>query len=99
MRCRDAKLCSSGGVRVVLTDFHRSNRTDFLLAGPAFAALAKPGMAQELNRLDALSVEYKRSICCFSLLSLINLKTFFFHQKSEKKRFFVLVVGQFLGNK
>jgi len=60
MRCRDAKLCSAGGVRVVLTDFHRSNRTDFLLAGPAFAALAKPGMAQQLNRLDALSVEYKR---------------------------------------
>lgn len=63
MRCRDAKLCSAGGVRVVLTDFHRSNRTDFLLAGPAFAALAKPGMAQHLNRLDALPVEYKRIPC------------------------------------
>jgi hypothetical protein len=60
MRCRDARLCSSGGVRVVLTDFHRSNRTDFLLGGPAFAALAKPGMAHELKRLDALSVDYKR---------------------------------------
>lgn len=48
---------------MVLTDFHRSNRTDFLLAGPAFAGLAKPGMAQELNRRDALSVEYKRIPC------------------------------------
>lgn len=63
MRCRDARLCSAGGVRVVLTDFHRSNRTDFLLAGPAFAGLAKPGMAQQLNRRDALSVEYKRIPC------------------------------------
>uniref|UniRef100_A0A0A9AW43 Expansin-like EG45 domain-containing protein n=1 Tax=Arundo donax TaxID=35708 RepID=A0A0A9AW43_ARUDO len=63
VRCRDAKLCSSGGVRVVLTDFHRSNRTDFLLAGPAFAGLSKPGMAHELKRLDALSVDYKRIPC------------------------------------
>uniref|UniRef100_A0A0A9GFZ1 Expansin-like EG45 domain-containing protein n=1 Tax=Arundo donax TaxID=35708 RepID=A0A0A9GFZ1_ARUDO len=63
MRCRDAKLCSSGGVRVVLTDFHRSNRTDFLLAGPAFAGLAKPRMAHELKRMDGLSVEYKRIPC------------------------------------
>ncbi|XP_062190781.1 expansin-like A3 [Phragmites australis] len=62
MRCRDAKLCSSG-VRVVLTDFHRSNRTDFLLSGPSFVGLAKPGMANELKRLDALSVEYKRIPC------------------------------------
>ncbi|TKW34696.1 hypothetical protein SEVIR_2G322800v4 [Setaria viridis] len=63
MRCRDARLCSSRGVRVVLTDFHRSNRTDFLLGGPAFAGLAKPGVAHELKRLDALSVEYKRIPC------------------------------------
>ncbi|CAL5082905.1 unnamed protein product [Urochloa decumbens] len=63
MRCKDAKLCSSRGVRVVLTDFHRSNRTDFLLGGPAFAGLAKPGMAHELKSLDALSVEYKRIPC------------------------------------
>jgi hypothetical protein len=60
MRCRDARLCRSGGVRVVLTDFHRSNRTDFLLGGPAFAGLAKPGLAQELKKLDALAVDYKR---------------------------------------
>lgn len=72
MRCRDAKLCSGGGVRVVLTDFHKSNRTDFLLAGPAFAGLAKPGMAQELNRRDALSVEYKRYI--LEVLSIYSIK-------------------------
>ncbi|WVZ65894.1 hypothetical protein U9M48_015185 [Paspalum notatum var. saurae] len=64
MRCRDARLCSSRGVRVVLTDFHRSNRTDFLLAGPAFAGLAKPGMAHQLKGLaDDLPVEYKRIPC------------------------------------
>jgi hypothetical protein len=62
-------------VRVVLTDFHRSNRTDFLLAGPAFAGLAKPGMAQQLNRRDALSVEYKRYIyLSFSLYSIKQLE-------------------------
>ncbi|KAJ1290865.1 hypothetical protein BS78_02G275700 [Paspalum vaginatum] len=61
MRCRDARLCSRRGVRVVLTDFHRSNRTDFLLGGPAFAGLAKPGMAHQLK--GHLSVDYKRIPC------------------------------------
>lgn len=80
MRCRDAKLCSAGGVRVVVTDFHRSNRTDFLLAGPAFAALAKPGMAQDLNRLDALPVEYKRYYF-FSIKITSDMNSFIFVAK------------------
>ncbi|KAL5199173.1 hypothetical protein ABZP36_002685 [Zizania latifolia] len=63
MRCRNAKVCSNAGVRVVLTDFHRSNRTDFLLGGPAFVALAKPGMAHRLKKLAALPVEYRRIPC------------------------------------
>lgn len=66
MRCRDAKICSTRGVRVVLTDFHRNNRTDFLLGGPAFVGLAKPGMAQQLTRLDALPIEYKRIPCDYN---------------------------------
>uniref|UniRef100_A0ACD5UMI3 Uncharacterized protein n=1 Tax=Avena sativa TaxID=4498 RepID=A0ACD5UMI3_AVESA len=66
MRCRDAKVCSNRGVRVVLTDFHTNNRTDFLLGGPAFVGLAKPGMAQQLRRLGALSIQYKRIPCDYS---------------------------------
>jgi hypothetical protein len=60
VRCRDASLCNSAGLRVVLTDFHRSNRADLLLGEPAFGALAKPGMAHRLKSLDTISVEYKR---------------------------------------
>jgi hypothetical protein len=60
MRCRDSEMCSSRGVRVVLTDFHKNNRTDFLLPGPAFVGLAKHGLAQQLRQLEALSIEYKR---------------------------------------
>jgi hypothetical protein len=94
MRCRDAKLCSAGGVRVVLTDFHRSNRTDFLLAGPAFAALAKPGMAQQLNRLDALSVEYKR-LASFFLSSTVFISI----KISEKRRFIRYIYIYIYNNK
>ncbi|KAG8080598.1 hypothetical protein GUJ93_ZPchr0007g4306 [Zizania palustris] len=64
MRCRNADVCSNAGVRVVLTDFHRSNRTDFLLGGPAFVALAKPGMAHSLKKLGALPVEYTSHCYC-----------------------------------
>lgn len=54
----------------MLTDFHRSNRTDFLLSGPAFVGLAKPGMAHQLKRLDALSIEYKRIPCDYKDMNL-----------------------------
>ncbi|XP_042402318.1 expansin-like A3 isoform X2 [Zingiber officinale] len=63
MRCKNANICSRGGVKVTLTDLNKSNSTDFVLSGPAFMAMARNGMARELNKLGILDVEYKRIPC------------------------------------
>jgi hypothetical protein len=42
----DAEMqANSTGLWVVLTNIHRSNRTDFLLGRPTYVGLAKPGMS------------------------------------------------------
>ncbi|KAG8073333.1 hypothetical protein GUJ93_ZPchr0006g41917 [Zizania palustris] len=63
VRCKDKKLCSTAGVRVVVTDRARTNRTGLVLSSPAFAAMARPGMAAPLTKLAAVDVEYKRVPC------------------------------------
>ncbi|XP_065029964.1 expansin-like A2 [Musa acuminata AAA Group] len=63
IRCKNTSLCSTGGVKVILTDLNKSNTTDFVLSGPAFAAMARNGKAQELKKLGILDVEYKRIPC------------------------------------
>jgi hypothetical protein len=60
VRCKDKKLCSNAGARVVVTDRARTNRTGLVLSSPAFAAMARPGMAASLTELAAVDVEYKR---------------------------------------
>ncbi|CAM0870517.1 unnamed protein product [Alopecurus aequalis] len=61
VRCKDTELCGAAGARVVVTDRTRtkSNGTDHVLSSPAFAAMARPGMAARLARLGAVDVEYK----------------------------------------
>ncbi|CAM0870518.1 unnamed protein product [Alopecurus aequalis] len=65
VRCKDTELCGAAGARVVVTDRTRtkSNGTDHVLSSPAFAAMARPGMAARLARLGAVDVEYKRVPC------------------------------------
>ncbi|TVU48483.1 hypothetical protein EJB05_08121 [Eragrostis curvula] len=63
VRCKDKKLCAASGARVVVTDRARTNRTDLVLSSPAFAAMARPGMAARLNKLRTVDVEYKRVPC------------------------------------
>lgn len=60
VRCKDKKLCGAAGARVVVTDRARTNRTDLVLSSPAFAAMARPGMAAQLAKFGAVKVEYKR---------------------------------------
>jgi hypothetical protein len=62
VRCKDKKLCSAAGARVVVTDRARTktNRTDLVLSSPAFAAMARSGMAARLAQHHAVDVEYKR---------------------------------------
>ena len=70
MRCKDKKLCSNAGARVVVTDRARTNRTGLVLSSPAFAAMARPGMAASLTELAAVDVEYKRVPCEYRHRSL-----------------------------
>ena len=62
VRCKDKELCGAAGARVVVTDRARTktNGTDLVLSSPAFAAMARPGMAARLAMLGAVDVEYKR---------------------------------------
>ncbi|KAL5209980.1 hypothetical protein ABZP36_005603 [Zizania latifolia] len=70
VRCKDKKLCSTAGVRVVVTDRARTNRTGLVLSSPAFAAMARPGMAASLTKLAAVDVDYKRVPCEYKNKSL-----------------------------
>ncbi|VAI10278.1 unnamed protein product [Triticum turgidum subsp. durum] len=65
VRCKDEELCSTAGVKVVVTDraSTKTNDTDLVLSSPAFAAMARPGMAGRLAKLGAVDVEYKRVPC------------------------------------
>lgn len=60
VRCKNTKICSSGGVKVILTDLNRITDTDLALNRPAYAAMARYGMAKELKKLGIVDVEYKR---------------------------------------
>lgn len=62
IRCKDSKLCTTGGVKVVLTDLNKNSQTDFILSRKAFMALGRPGMALKLMRLGTVDIEYKRYI-------------------------------------
>ncbi|RLN11843.1 expansin-like A4 isoform X2 [Panicum miliaceum] len=63
LRCRDRRVCGDGGVKVVVvTD--AANSTGFVLAGDAFAAMAKDGMAGQLAGSDnVVPVDFRRIPC------------------------------------
>ncbi|KAL1324496.1 hypothetical protein HN51_034692 [Arachis hypogaea] len=63
IRCKDPKLCTKSGTRVVLTDLNKDNKTDFVLSTRAFQSLALKGKAQHLLNLGILDIEYKRVPC------------------------------------
>ncbi|KAM3409503.1 hypothetical protein ACQJBY_002046 [Aegilops geniculata] len=70
VRCTDAALCSVAGATVVVTDQARgtaTNRTDLVLSGAAYAAMARGGggtaAAWQLRERRAVGVEYKRVPC------------------------------------
>lgn len=47
---------------MILTDLSKSNRTGLVLSRAAFAAMARHGMAKELEKLGRVDVEYKRQV-------------------------------------
>ena len=61
MRCKDKKLCSTAGTKLILTDLNlHTNRTDLVLSKKAFSALAQKGQHYNIFKRTSLEVEYKR---------------------------------------
>ncbi|KAJ4964489.1 hypothetical protein NE237_024428 [Protea cynaroides] len=63
IRCKNQRLCSGAGTKVILTDLNKNNQTDFSLSGRAFMAMAREGMTQEILKHRILEVDYKRIPC------------------------------------
>ncbi|XP_022928451.1 expansin-like A1 isoform X2 [Cucurbita moschata] len=64
MRCKDKKLCSTSGTKLILTDLNlHTNRTDLVLSKKAFSALAQKGQHYNIFKRTTLDVEYKRIPC------------------------------------
>uniref|UniRef100_A0A0A9E634 Expansin-like EG45 domain-containing protein n=1 Tax=Arundo donax TaxID=35708 RepID=A0A0A9E634_ARUDO len=65
LRCRDRRLCVDDGVKVVVTGSAKeeANRTGFLLAKEALAAMARHGMSDQLATLDSVQVDFRRIPC------------------------------------
>ncbi|KAI3502390.1 hypothetical protein L1887_30424 [Cichorium endivia] len=63
VRCMDTKLCSKFGTQVIVTDLNKNPQTDLVLSSRALMAMANKGMEQNLLKLGAANVEYKRVPC------------------------------------
>lgn len=62
IRCKDAKLCTKSGTKVIVTDLNERNETDLVLSSRAFRAMANNGMDKELMKLGIADVDYRRSV-------------------------------------
>ncbi|KAL0560945.1 hypothetical protein IC582_001363 [Cucumis melo] len=71
VRCKNKKLCSPIGAKIVLTDQNYDNRTDFVLSRKAFSGMARWGMAQQLLQLGMVDIEYKRVPCGYKNKNLL----------------------------
>ncbi|XP_057833087.1 expansin-like A1 [Cryptomeria japonica] len=63
IRCTDPAICSKSGVKVVVSDFTRSNQTDFVLPSSTFSMLAQPTKSSMLVKMGIVDIEYKRMPC------------------------------------
>jgi hypothetical protein len=63
VRCKDERLCKKEGVKVIITDNSRTNKTGFVLSKEAFIALGHDGMAHDLMQHRTLDVEFRRTPC------------------------------------
>lgn len=73
LRCKNARLCTKLGTKVIVTDLNKNNQTDFVLSSRAFMGMANKGMGQDILKLGIVDVEYKRLahihkfICIFGI--------------------------------
>ncbi|XP_039145972.1 expansin-like B1 [Dioscorea cayenensis subsp. rotundata] len=62
--CTDSSLCSTDGVRIVITDSGSSSDTDFILSQKAFSKMGQTADAgASLLSLGAVDIEYQRIPC------------------------------------
>ncbi|KAL3539133.1 hypothetical protein ACH5RR_002499 [Cinchona calisaya] len=70
IRCKNTKLCSKEGTKVIVTDLNKSNETDFVLSSRAFRGMAVQGKDQQLLKLGLVDVQYKRVPCDYNKSNL-----------------------------
>ncbi|PIA46971.1 hypothetical protein AQUCO_01500481v1 [Aquilegia coerulea] len=70
IRCKNQKICSKAGTKVILTDLNKSNETDFVLSNKAFFGMAQKGMGQNMLKQGVVDVEYKRIPCDYKKQNL-----------------------------
>ncbi|KAK8626698.1 hypothetical protein V6N13_134331 [Hibiscus sabdariffa] len=63
IRCKNPKLCTSTGTKVILTDLNPHSQADFVLSSKSFMALAYPSMVRDILKHGIVDVEYKRVPC------------------------------------
>jgi len=63
IRCKNARLCTKQGTKVIVTDLNKNNQTDFVLSSRAFMGMANKGMGQDILKLGIVDVEHKRVPC------------------------------------
>ncbi|XP_022136308.1 expansin-like A1 [Momordica charantia] len=65
VRCKDRRLCTTAGTKVVVTDQTSNNKHDFILSKKAYSAMALQNKRKELLNLRLVDVEYKRIPCTY----------------------------------
>ncbi|XP_052208850.1 expansin-like B1 [Diospyros lotus] len=88
VRCKIPKICSTDGVRVVVTDYGEGHGTDFILSDRAYSKLAVPNAALELFPYDAVDIEYKRIPCRYPGYNL-KLKV---HEQSSFPAYLAVII-------
>ncbi|CAM8990941.1 unnamed protein product [Rhodiola kirilowii] len=70
IRCKDPKMCSKTGIKIIVTDLNKDNKTDLVLSSRAFKAMANKGMEREIIRLGIADVDYRRVPCDYKQKNL-----------------------------
>lgn len=88
MRCKNTKLCTEEGTKVIVTDLNKNNQTDFVLSSRAFRAMAVQGKDQDILKLGILDIQYKRwDLLLYLLTTVIRIQYNTFQFTTRVKTF------------
>ncbi|GMP35576.1 hypothetical protein CsSME_00007956 [Camellia sinensis var. sinensis] len=60
VRCKVPQLGTEDGVRIVVTDYGKGDKTNFILRTRAYSRLARPNAALDLFAYGMVAIEYRR---------------------------------------